>query len=123
MPRIDTWSPTFEIQRVRDELEARMPKGLSLHDHPRDPRPRGLPKATRRPGVTAPSQTLSHASISRGRRVEAWIEMGSEGVIRQHKDGRIYVDFGRGRRLWSLPVGGSKLPFDERLLGRKTKIG
>ncbi len=44
--------------------------------------------------------------------------MGDLGAVRRHKDGRTYLDFGRGRRVWSLPVGDSRLAFDDRLARR-----
>ncbi len=31
--------------------------------------------------------------------------MGELGAVRTHKDGRVFLDFGRGRRVWSLPLG------------------
>ena len=46
--------------------------------------------------------------------------MAELGAIRTHKDGRVFLDFGRGRRVWSLPLGDqkSRIPFDERLARR-----
>jgi hypothetical protein len=37
---------------------------------------------------------------------------------RKQPDGRYYLDFGANRRIWSLPVGKVKVPFDRRLANR-----
>ena len=58
------------------------------------------------------------ACIPRRDRVAAWVDMTELGAVRKHKDGRVYLDFGRGRRLWSLHVGDTKLAFDDRLARR-----
>lgn len=47
-----------------------------------------------------------------------WLAMASVGAVRQHRDGRWYVDFGHSARVWSVPVGTIKLALTEELARR-----
>jgi integrase len=65
--------------------------------------------------VTAASHlSTAEATLSRAQRAEAYL-VGSEGTIRRHKDGRLYLDFGPRRRVWCLPFEGTTVPFTPEL--------
>lgn len=54
----------------------------------------------------------------------AWAAMGKKWVVRRHADGRVYVDCGHDRRVWSFPVGTSdaRIPLTEELAQRVLEL-
>jgi hypothetical protein len=62
-------------------------------------------------------------SSSQATNMLAWAAMGSMGKVRQHLDQRWYVDFGHGRRIWTLRVGDeAKLALTEDLAHRVLEL-